>query len=181
MLELRALDPVADAELFKLAWSWRTPKRHVSAPQMSYSAFADNDPTQVVLGLFNGELLAIYLIREWEQGKFETHFTSRKSTPRGHVLAGARRILDWLIENGAEEVSALVRPENKPLCRFVEEVGFKRLALVSFFPCIGEMDTRTMHNKFVKYVCQGLPAEKVCHRVIRYETKDHADPTKPSP
>lgn len=157
-LQLRALDPATDSELFQLAWGWRIPKRHLSAQQMSYSAFADSDPTQVVLGLFNGELQAVYLVREWQPAYFETHFTSSKTAPRENVLAGAQRILKWLMDNGAQEVSAFVRPRNTPLCRFVEAIGFKRVGLC-LFSCVTDVHAGTMHNKFVKYVCQRLPAE----------------------
>ena len=153
LLIMRPLNPETEQDLFRLSYSWRTKqKRHTQGARMAFEEFSAIDPTQIVMGLFNGDLQAVYLIKEWAPAHYETHFTSSRNAPRESVVAGAKRILLWLMENGAEEVSAFVRPRNKPVCRFVEEVGFKREALC-LFSCIEDIDTCSMPNKFVKYVC----------------------------
>lgn len=170
MLTLRALDPDQDLELFKLAYSWRAkPKRHTQPDRMDFSDFAAPDPSQIVMGLFKGELVAVYLFREWEQGKYEAHFTSKRGTPRTHVLAGARRILTWFMDNGAVEVSCFVRPRNRAVRRFVTELGFGVESRV-IFACIEQFLHGIVAPSFVKYVCTPATSQEVCHRIKRQKT-----------
>ncbi len=153
-LILRPIDPVTEQELFKTAYSWRskTRKRHIQPDRLAFDDFASTDPTQIVMGLFNGELQAVYMFREWSPNYLEGHFTSSRNAPRKNVLVGARHVLEWLLANGAEEVSAFVRPRNTPIRRFVEEIGFKRHSYV-IFTCLSDLEAGTMQTTFIKYVC----------------------------
>jgi hypothetical protein len=153
---LQLLDPVADIELFRESWSWRKPKTHISAEQMSFETFAANDPTHLTVGWFNSELLAVYFFQEWQPRHFEGHFTSKKGVSREILLRGAREILDLMLTNGADEVSALIRPENKPLRQFVADLGMKYVSRV-FFTCMNDLNNviltqRNQRKVYVKYV-----------------------------
>ena len=101
-LTLRPLDPIDDLELYREAYDWRPkPKRHTSAPQLPFESFTEINPTHLTIGLFNGELLAVYFLREWEPTKYEAHFTSRRGAPRETLLLGAKAILNLMLDNGA--------------------------------------------------------------------------------
>jgi hypothetical protein len=133
LLTLRPLDPIDDLELYREAYDWRqTPKRHTSAPQLPFESFIDNDPTHLTIGLFNGELLAVYFLREWEPTKYEAHFTSKKNVPRETLLLGAKAILNLMLDNGATEVDALILPTNKPLRQFVTDLGMEYVEDLDF-------------------------------------------------
>jgi hypothetical protein len=135
-LTLRALDPVDDLQHYRDAYEWRGHKKPSRArPDMiSFEDFNARDPSQIVMGLFNGQLCAVYLIIEIAPGIFDTHFTSKRGVSRNYVLAGARFLLSWLLENGAIEVLAFVSPYNKPLCQFVEAIGYEPTEVIHL-PC----------------------------------------------
>ena len=153
--KLRPLDPESDLELFRVAYNWRTPKKHTQPGRMTFEAFSATDPTQLVVGLFNGELQAVYAIVEWEPRRFEVHFTSAKSAPKEPVRLGAQQVLNFMLENGAEEVVAFVVSRNRPLRKFVESIGFKKDALIEFSTCaeMAQEPNMTQRNQrtFVKY------------------------------
>lgn len=130
-LELRGLDPVADRPLFREAHAWRKPKR-VSAEQISFDQFAKPDPSQVVMGLFNGEFLAAYMVKEYAPRYYDMHFTSKRQTPREYLVAGGIQITSWLIEHGAIEVSAIIISRNRALKRFLEDCGYTLEKELSF-------------------------------------------------
>ena len=123
-VELRSLDPEADYDLFREAHNWRRPSR-VSADQVSFDEFIRPDPAKAVLGLFNGDFLAVYLIREWMPQHYDMHFTAKRSAPRDYLVAGGIQITNWLIKNGAVEVSAFIIARNRALKRFLEDCGYK--------------------------------------------------------
>ena len=126
MLELRILDPETDLDLFKEAYNWLPKYRKRLQPdRASFETFSAPDPKQMVVGLFNGSLQAVYVTYEFEPARFDTHYTSKRSAPKESVIWGAREILGILLEGGAEEVVAFVSPANEPLCRFVEAIGFQ--------------------------------------------------------
>lgn len=133
-LTLRALDPKTELDLFRESYNWRPKKVSPLRPdRMSFESFATADPSQVVMGLFDGSgICAVYLISEGPRRVFETHYSSAKGTPKEYVLNGARRLLAILLDTGAIEVTAYVAQANEPLCRFVEAVGFKKDLLVKF-------------------------------------------------
>ena len=123
-LVLRALDPAADIELFRESFSWRTsPKKHVRVNRMPFEEFSANYSNQVVMGLWNGQLCAVYLFREIAPKVFESHFTSRKNAKVEDVFAGGKTMLNWFHSQGAE-VQATVVERNRPLRAFVEALGF---------------------------------------------------------
>jgi RimJ/RimL family protein N-acetyltransferase len=99
---------------------------------VSFEGFSKGDPNQIVMGLFNGQLCAVYVIYQVGPGKFDTHYTSRRKTPKEYVLAGAQACLKWLLDNGAVEVAAYVSEHNKPMAAFVEAIGFEPQGTVEF-------------------------------------------------
>lgn len=120
---LRALSPQTDIDLFRQAYSWRRkPKSKVRLGRMTFEDFAADDPRQIVLGLFNGELQAAYLLRETQPAVYECHFTSKRDAPKDAVLAGARWISDYFTDNGLTLTAQVLR-KNKALCRFSEAIG----------------------------------------------------------
>lgn len=124
-LELRGLRPDEDIELFHEAYNWRISQKlkRLRPGRMSFEEFASEDVT--VMGLFNGEFLAAYVIKEYQKGCFDMHFTSKRNTPREYLIAGGIQITGWLIEHGAREVSALIVSRNLPLSRFLEDCGYQ--------------------------------------------------------
>jgi hypothetical protein len=63
-LLLRPLDPTTEQELFQLAYSWRSkPRRHAQPDRLPFDSFAASEPTQIVMGLFGGELQAVYMFK----------------------------------------------------------------------------------------------------------------------
>ena len=117
---------------------------------MSFDDFSADDPRQIVLGLFNGELQAAYLLREADN-IWECHFTSRRDAPKDAVLAGARWVIDYFVANGMR-LRAYVRPRNVPLRAFAEAVGLKETCLKSF-PCQSDTDSDTLPREieFIEY------------------------------
>ncbi len=252
LLRLQLLDPTTDRHLFETAYGWRKAKKHLSPPRIDFETFTDTDPTHLTVGLFNGDLLAIYFLQEWQPRHFEAHFTSRplvsvvhychekrdlqlgrvqqftsnieeilldpprgiheelaqvtpsdnRATDKGHgsqlcggvqatretdsdtvrdmrvsslsnaprklqqatecsmalsampssatcncrriaqqrlretLLWGGQQVLDLILSNGGEEVSALILPVNRPLQRFVKEVGMSYIATVNILHCV---------------------------------------------
>ena len=159
MANLRLLEPETDLELFREAYNWRTPKRHLSAPQLPFSQFSETNPTHLTIGLFNGELLAVYFLQEWEPTKYEAHFTSRKGVAREDLLQGAQAVLDLVLTHGGTEVSALILPANRPLRQFVTDLGMKRVNF-SLFTCVDDLEgcnfftiqKRNQRKVYIKYV-----------------------------
>lgn len=125
-LELRHLNPERDVELFREAHNWRTKRSlRASGGQMPFKEFIAPNPTQVVMGLFNGEFLAVYMVREYAPQCYDMHFTARRQAPRAYLIAGGIWLTSWLIESGAVEVSALIVARNKALRQFLEDCGYK--------------------------------------------------------
>ncbi len=118
-LILRALNPQTEQELFQQAYNWRNnPRKN----RLSFEDFAKDDPSQIVLGLFNGELQAVYFFHEIAPNVMQAHFTSRRGADKSLVLAGAATLVRWFQENGLEMV-AYIHKRNIPLRHFVEEAG----------------------------------------------------------
>lgn len=158
-LDLRALNPETERHLFEESYRWRGNKKTnaLRPDRMSFETFSASDPSQVVMGLFNGSLCAIYVIHHNSDGTVGTHYTSKRGTPKEYVLAGARWLLRWLLENGALEVQAFVSPKNKPLCRFVEDIGYSQVGLVKF-PLQSTEDSDTLPTReYVYYAAKGGP------------------------
>ena len=124
-LELRGLNPDRDLELFREAHGWRTKRVHrASGGQMPFEDFIAPNPTQATIGLFNGEFLAAYLVREYSPQCYEMHFTAKRQAPRNYLVAGGIQLTTWLIQNGAIEVSAIIMARNKALKRFLQDCGY---------------------------------------------------------
>ena len=160
-LELRVLDPVVDTDLYREAYDWRPRhKPHVQPDRMSFETFASDNPYYLTIGLFNGEMQALYFLREVEPGVFEAHFTSRLGISREALLAGATEVARQILANGGIEIHAWVTPRNRPLRSFLESLGFTEVCQESF-PCASVSNGATLPDKprnlrqFVKYVLKG--------------------------
>lgn len=119
VLILRALNPQTEQELFQQAYNWRNnPRKN----RLSFEDFAKDDPSQITLGLFNGELQAVYFFHQIGPNTFQCHFTSKRTADRGLVLAGAATLVRWFQENNLEMV-AYIHRRNIPLQRFAQDAG----------------------------------------------------------
>lgn len=121
-LELRLLDPAVDLPLYREAYNWRSGHRRVLPDRMSFESFTD--PHALAIGLFNGELQAVYFLHEVEPRVFQAHFTSQRGTNWNTLLEGAAEVAYQVLTNGAEEIEAWVTPRNRPLRTFLESLGF---------------------------------------------------------
>lgn len=150
---LRALDPQTEQPLFQEAYNWRTgKKRHTRTNRMTFEQFAGDFHNQVVIGLFNGHLCAVYMFIEVKPHTFEAHFSSRKDTPTAQVFAGGKTMLNWFQERGAV-VTAQVVVRNRPLRAFIEALGFKLVGTEDNC-CKTVQGERTIHQ-IVEYVYRG--------------------------
>ncbi len=155
-LRLQLLDPLADLDLYREAYNFREPKKHLSAPRIDFETFTDTNPAHLTVGLFNGELQAVYFFVEVTPRHFDAHFTSRKGVAREVVLEGGRQVLDLILTHGGEEVSALIRPVNRPLRQFVTQLGMVEVEHVSFSACATETHESSIAGgatsaMFIKY------------------------------
>ena len=164
-LELKLLDPATDLDLFREAYYWRPErKKHVQPDRMSFEVFSSDDPSHIAVGAFNGEFLAVFFFHEFEPGKFESHFTSRRGTSRDTLLTAARQTIDHFLDNGATELTAWIVARNRPLRAFVEQLGFvtqeRRVIPAHFFPCVQgdvSLNSVAVERNFVKYAIKGEP------------------------
>lgn len=125
-LELRHLNPLSDLDLFREAHNWRIKRsQRASGGQMPFEEFIAPNPTQAVMGLFNGEFLAAYMVKEYAPRHYDMHFTAKRQAQRDYLVAGGIQLTRWLIQNGAVEVSALIVARNKALRKFLEDCGYK--------------------------------------------------------
>lgn len=123
-VELRVLDPTADIELFREAYSWRSPKKHLQPDRMPFEEFSKDDPSHIAVGVYDEHLVAVYFFQEYEAGRFESHFTSRKFVSRQILLEAAHLIITCFFSNGASQFIAWIVEQNRPLRSFVESLGF---------------------------------------------------------
>lgn len=125
-LELRHLNPESDLGLFREAHNWRTLRsQRASSGQMPFEEFVAPNPTQAVMGLFNGEFLAAYMVKEYAPQHFEMHFTAKRQAPRAYLVAGGIQLTSQLVQNGAVEVSAFIMARNTALRKFLEDCGYR--------------------------------------------------------
>lgn len=157
---LRLLDLAEDAPLFHQAYEWRNkPKSHAQPDRMSFEDFIA--PDGITIGLFNGELQAVYFLHETEPGNFQCHFTSQRQVAREALLAAARQVAEDFFAAGAVELHAWVTPRNRPLRSFLESIGFTCVEM-KHFTCTGPTTGATLPASgatsarcFVKYVLRG--------------------------
>lgn len=128
-LTLRYLDPKTEPELFQEAYNWRSKRGKAEAGQMPYRDFLDS---WAVMGLFNGEFIGVYVIKEFQPGCFDMHFNSKRQTPRNYLVAGGIQITNWLVGNGAREVSAVIIARNRALREFLEDCGYAAVQKMRF-------------------------------------------------
>lgn len=171
--ELRLLDPATEQHLFREAFDWRSPKSHVQPDRMPFKEFAKVCDTQLTVGLFNGELQAVYHLIETEPSVYEAHFTTRRGLSREIALLGAKETARLLLENGASQIDAWVTMRS-PLRKFLEELGFSCVT-VQHFTCAQDEDVSKLsanrnQRLFVKYSLQVDD-----HRIKRPETSFQRD------
>ncbi len=118
---IRALDPKTELPLFEQSYNWRSKPRK---NRLSFEDFAKDDPSQITLGLFNGELQAVYFFHQIGPNQFQVHFTSKRTADRKLVLAGAATLVRWFQENNLEMV-AYIHRRNIPLQVFAQEAGLR--------------------------------------------------------
>lgn len=176
---LRLLDPLTDQPLFAAAYNWRSaPKRHTQPDRLPFAVFADNNPAHLAIGLFNGELQAVYFMIEVEPSIYEAHFTSQRNVSREVLLEGAQQVADAVLSNGGSEIHAWVTPRNKPLQSFLGALGFTATGS-QIFPCQNDTDGASLSSDrnqrmFVKYSLQVDD-----HRIKRHQAE--VNPEQPSP
>ena len=130
MYTIRALNPEKDRELFAEAYEWRSHKRLSRDVEgiIDFEDFVNLGPDEVLMGLFNGKLQAVYLIQDRGERRFEVHFTNRPGLARELLAAGALTIKNWLFENGASEIYGWIRERHfnprHPVRQFAESIGF---------------------------------------------------------
>lgn len=126
---LRVLDPVTDLEHFRAAYSWRTARRlERGARVIPFEEFARARQGELSWGLFNGELIALYLLQQRSLTSFQVHLATRKRADKQALIAGARKVRDVMFQNGTTELFGYLLPEHArpshPLREFAEAVGF---------------------------------------------------------
>lgn len=151
-LELKILDPATDLELFREVYDWRKPKKHVQPDKIPFESFIAEDPLQIVIGVFNGQFIAAFLLNEFEPGRFECHFSSKRGTPRETLVKGGEIIRDAFFQNGAKELCAWVTVRNVALKGYLEALGFTPGEIKAFPKRISEnSDSLPEMKEFVKY------------------------------
>lgn len=153
VLTLRLLDPATDLALYREAYNWRSqPKPHIQPDRMSFDTFASNNPRHLTIGLFNGEMQALYFLREVEPGVFEAHFTSKP------VVSVVHYCNESLSEGNAEEnlqLAGLRESDSQP----------KNPAILPASPCRTHaelaqgpsLDAGTTTKGHIPQYCQCLP------------------------
>lgn len=158
-VKLRILDPQTDYDLFHEAYHWRTVKRRSQPDRAPFETFIANDPRQTVIGLFNDDLLAVFLFYEYEPLRFEGHFTSRRSVSREILVEGGKLVVNTFLQSGAKDICAWITIRNTALRRYVEELGFQPKETKEF-PLHLVNNERTLPTEsklFVKYAISEIP------------------------
>lgn len=153
---LRLLDPIEDADLFRQAYAWRPKaKAHAQPDRMPFEEFSADRSDQVTIGLFNGELRAVYFLHETEPGNYQAHFTSQRYVPRSVLLAGAAQVARDFFAAGASEIHAWVTPRNTALTQFLLDLGFVCVEQTQFccerIGIVSTMPTDRNQRSYVKY------------------------------
>lgn len=170
---LRLLDPVEDAALFGEAYSWRPkPKAHAQPDRMPFEEFSAVRDDQITIGLFNGQLRAVYFLHETEPGNFQAHFTSQRGVPRETLLLAAGQVAHDFFAAGASEIHAWVTERNTALKHFLGQLGFTCVDSTQIH-CVERHSARTMtpdrnQRTFVKYSLKVNP-----DRTFRQKAKLH--------
>lgn len=136
-MELRALDPDRDQDLFRQAYDWifEAPPWLRQAENIvagingcdSWEGYlkAAYSPKECNVGLFDGIMLAMFTIQSEGDGCFQVHVNTKPGAPAGVVAAAAAQLRDNLFAQGATEIFGFIAERNRPLRRFAEVVGFK--------------------------------------------------------
>lgn len=136
-MELRALDPDRDVDLFREAHNWifEAPPWLRQAENIvagingcdTWEGYlkAAYSPKECNVGLFDGIMLALFTIQSEGDGCFQVHVNAKPHADTLMLMAAAMQIKQWLFDRGANEVFGFVAERNRPLRRFAEQVGFK--------------------------------------------------------
>ena len=155
MLQIRPLDPQTDLSLFKEAVSWRSHKKHVGAEEASFESIIANDPQQIVIGVFNGQFCAVFLLYEDTPKHFSCHMTSKRGTSRDTLIQAGILIRDTFLHNGAEELCAWITERNLALKGYLEALGFAEVERKEFpsLPKVTEIGCKDVSE------CPTIPAD----------------------
>ncbi len=136
-MELRALDPDRDGQLFREAYDWifEAPRWLRQAENIvagingcdSWEGYlkAAHDPKEVNIGLFAGSMQALFTIQDEGCACFQVHINAKPHGPAGEMIAAAIQLRDTLFSQGAIEIFGFIAERNRPLRRFAEIAGFK--------------------------------------------------------
>lgn len=170
-MELRALDPERDQQLFREAYDWifeaplwlRQAENIVAGINGcdSWEGYlkAAYSPKEVNIGLFHGIMLALFTIQNEGDGCFQVHVNAKPGSPAGEMIAASIQLRDTLFAQGATEIFGFIAERNRPLRRFAELAGFK-FSGVSIFK--GSMRDRPI--RWLRY-CVIRPTSKTCDGV----------------
>jgi hypothetical protein len=165
-IELKILNPTTDLSLYHEAYGWRERKRHIGADEAPFDAIIADDPRQIVIGVFNGQFCAMFLLYEDSPGYFNCHFTSKRGTARDALVAAGAAIRDAFLNNGAVELCAWITAKNRALAGYLESLGFapiEQRAFVTNKACQNDTDCSTIPSEqpepparmFTKYAIRG--------------------------
>lgn len=151
---LRLLELPADLDHYRDAYNWRADShRRVLPDRMSLEDFTAGDG--IAIGLFNGELRAVYFLHETEPGNFQAHFTSQRNIPRETLLAAASQVAHDFFAAGAVEIHAWVTERNTALRHFLTQLGFSCVENAQFRCAKADirstMPSDRNQRSFVKY------------------------------
>lgn len=121
---------------------------------MAFETFAADDDRQIVIGVFNGEFIAAFLLYEIEPQVYDCHFTSKRGTNRKVLLEGGCMVRDAFFGNGAKELTARIVERNAPLRHYLEALGFTRVIPTQNSTCVqadGSLNSVSVERNFVKY------------------------------
>lgn len=136
-MELRALNPDTDQDLFREAYDWifEAPKWLRQAENIvagingcdSWEGYlkAAYSPQECNVGLFSGIMLALFTIQSEGDGCFQVHVNAKPHADTLMLMAAAMQLKEWLFDHGAREVFGFIAERNRPLRRFAERAGFK--------------------------------------------------------
>ena len=124
---------------------------------MAFETFAADDDRQIVIGVFNGEFIAAFLLYEIEPKVYDCHFTSKRGTSREVLLEGGRMVRDAFFENGAKELTARIVERNTPLKGYLEALGFTKLEFSACTQNDTPLNSVVDERNFVKYAITRKP------------------------
>ncbi len=129
---IRRLNPVDDEALLHTAYLWDQ-DRPLWFRQMDavygpddFNAYieAAKGEKRIDVGVFDGELIAVFVLSERSPDRFEVHVMAKRSLNNRILVEAAYQIRWQLFERGAKSISGWVASRNRPLLNLASMVGF---------------------------------------------------------